>query len=205
MENDWNKQDINDQNQYEISEQALRIIKIMEDENMNSTQFAETIGIQRAAMSHLTKGRNKPSADIITKVVKRFNTINPIWLLTGEGNMRIMPPSVNYGSVNKENDEKSSKTINYNSGKEPDLFNMYNTSVNTISSNNLSSEENIRTEIMFTDKKNDAGEVKSPENIGKIVEKEVIIYKESPVKTINKLLILYSDNSFEFFIPEKHT
>ena len=215
MENGRSKHDINEQKKYDINEQALRIIKIMEDENMNSTQFAEAIGIQRAAMSHLTTGRNKPSADIITKVIKRFNTINPIWLLTGEGNMRINPvngnnveinsPNVNYGNVNNENDEKSSKAFNYKSGIEPDLFNNHNISVNkTVSPKNYTSEENIRTEILFTDEKIEGREVKLPENIGKIVEKEVVIYKERPVKTIDKLLIFYSDNTFESFIPEKH-
>ena len=215
MENGRSKHDINEQKKYDINEQALRIIKIMEDENMNSTQFAEAIGIRRAAMSHLTTGRNKPSADIITKVIKRFNTINPIWLLTGEGNMRINPvngnnveinsPNVNYGNVNNENDEKSSKAFNYKSDIEPDLFNNHNISVNkTVSPKNYTSEENIRTEILFTGEKIEGREVKTPKNIGEIVEKEVVIYKERPVKTIDKLLIFYSDNTFESFIPEKH-
>ena len=214
MENDLNKHDTNDQSSREINEQALRIIKIMEAENMNATQFAEAIGIQRAAMSHLVKGRNNPSADIITKVVKRFNTINPGWLLTGDGNMRIKTESGNDIGVNPsnvnifdiKNDEKLSKTINYNSGKEPDLFNQHNLSSGiTTSPKNKSSEENNRTEILFTDEINDRGAVKSPENVDKIVEKEVVIYKERPVKTIDKLLIFYSDNTFESFIPEKHS
>ena len=215
MENDGNKHDTKNQASNEINEQALRIIKIMEDENMNATQFAEAIGIQRAAMSHLVKGRNNPSADIITKVVKRFNTINPGWLLTGNGNMRIKqengnneeinPSDINYGNVNKENDERTSKAMNYNSGREPDLFDRHNISGKiTTSPKNYSSEDNIRTEILFKDEINDRGEVKYPVNNDKIVEKEVVIYKERPNKTIDKLLIFYSDNTFESFIPEKH-
>ena len=213
MENEWNEQDINDQAPNEISEQAQRIIRIMEEENMNATQFAEAIGIRRAAMSHLVKGRNNPSADIITKVIKRFNTVNPGWLLTGDGNMRIVSNSgnsfgvnsSNVDNANKEIYEKTSKATNFNYGKEPDLFDRHNISTKiTTSPKNNSSEENIRTEILFTDEINDRGAVKSPENVDKIVEKEVIIYKERPLKTIDKLLIFYSDNTFESFIPEKH-
>ena len=218
MENDLNKHDINYQAKTEktdISEQAQRIIRIMEDENMNATQFAEAIGIQRAAMSHITNGRNNPSADIITKVVKRFNTVNPGWLLTGDGSMRIndngsvtgvnTQQNLNYGYNNKDRDESISKNMSYNSGKEPDLFNQHNLSSGiTTSPKNKSSEENNRTEILFTDEINDRGAVKSPENVDKIIEKEVVIYKERPVKTIDKLLIFYSDNTFESFIPEKH-
>ena len=210
MENNWNRHDTNDQDPREINDQALRIFKIMEDENMNATQFSEAIGIRRAAMSHLVKGRNNPSADIITKIVKRFNTINPGWLLTGDGNMRITSESgsgnnigVNQPNINN-NDGKSSNIMNYNSGKEPDLFNQHNVGKITTSPKNYSPEENIRTEIMFTDEINDREEVKPSGNVGKIVEKEVVIYKERPVKTIDKLLIFYSDNTFESFIPEKH-
>ena len=214
MENNGNKHDTNNQTSPDISEQALRIIKIMEDENMNATQFAESIGIQRAAMSHLVKGRNNPSADIITKVVKRFNTINPGWLLTGDGNMRIKQengnnaginhPNINYGNVNKENDERTSKAMNYKSGREPDLFDHNMSGKITTSPKNYSLEGNIRTEIQFKDEINDREEVNSPANNDKVVEKEVVIYKERPNKTIDKLLIFYSDNTFESFIPEKH-
>ena len=186
MENNRDKSDIYDQNLSDMNEQAQRIVKIMEDVNMNATQFAEAIGIQRAAMSHLMKGRNNPSADIITKVVKRFNTINPGWLLTGDGNMKIKPDNVS-GVV-----------------KEPDLFSSHNMTEKTISPNYSSLEENNRTEILFTDEKNEGYEVNSSKNVGKAIEKEVIIYKERPVKTIDKLLIFYSDNTFESFIPEKH-
>ena len=42
------------------------------------------------------------------------------------------------------------------------------------------------------------------ENFNKNVVKEVVIYKERDIKTIDKLLIFYSDNTFETFIPEKH-
>ena len=205
MEDEWNKHDTNDQ--------ALRIFKIMEDENMNATQFSEAIGIRRAAMSHLVKRRNKPSADIITKIVKRFKTINPGWLLTGDGNMRIKSESGNGSNmgVNQPNinnyDEKSSNTMtmNHNFGKEPDLFNQHNNiGRSTTSPKNYSSEENIRTEILFTDEISDREEVKSSGNVDKVAEKEVVIYKERPVKTIDKLLIFYSDNTFESFIPEKH-
>ena len=201
MANDWYKHNISDQNQSDINEQALRIIKIMEDENMNATQFAEAIGIQRAAMSHLMKGRNNPSADIITKVVKRFNTINPGWLLTGDGSMRTKPESGS-GHINTTGDIFSG--INYS--KEPDLFTSHNniSPKITTSPNYSSSDDNIRTEILFTDEKNEGNEVNSKINTDKIVEKEIVVYKERPVKTIDKLLIFYSDNTFESFIPEKH-
>ena len=175
-----------------LSDRSQRIISIMEDENMNATQFADTIGIKRASMSHLMIGRNKPSADVIAKVLERFHTINPQWLLSGKGSMRIKP-----GNESDSDDDGSRKT----SIGEPDLFNQLGTRT---PSSNSSAEENIRTEIYFTDEKNEGDEVKKPDNISKVIEKETVIYKERPTKTIDKLLIFYSDNTFDTFIPEKH-
>ena len=65
-----------------------RILQIMELERLTPSGFAEEIGIQRAAMSHITSGRNNPSLDVYTKILERFTDINPDWLLFGKGNMK---------------------------------------------------------------------------------------------------------------------
>jgi transcriptional regulator with XRE-family HTH domain len=65
-----------------------RILQIMKLEELSSSAFAEEIGIQRAAMSHITSGRNNPSLDVYAKILERFTYINPDWLLSGKGNMR---------------------------------------------------------------------------------------------------------------------
>ena len=200
-----NQNEINERSQrkIKINEQTLRIIRIMEEEKMNATQFAETIGIQRAAMSHLINGRNNPSADVITRIVERFDTINPRWLLSGKGSMRIgrineSDPDGGYSSGINERKDKT------NYGNEPDLFNQLNTPRTSSSGYSAPAEENIRTEIRFMDERSEGKEDNIPDNINKAIEKEVIIYKERPIKTINKLLIFYSDNTYETFIPEKH-
>ncbi len=64
-----------------------RIIAIMNREGLTSSKFAETIGIQRAAMSHILSGRNNPSLDVSMKILETFDYINPDWLLFGKGNM----------------------------------------------------------------------------------------------------------------------
>ena len=58
---------------------------------MNIAQFAKTLGIHQAALAHITSGRLKPSVDVLTKIVNRFEDINPGWLLTGKGSMKITP------------------------------------------------------------------------------------------------------------------
>ena len=53
----------------------------MQNENLSASRLAEILEIQPAAISHILKGRNKPSFDLICKIVKRFPQINPHWLL----------------------------------------------------------------------------------------------------------------------------
>ena len=59
--------------------EKLRIL--MQKENLTASRIAEILGIQPAAVSHILKGRNKPSFELICKIVNKFPQINPYWLL----------------------------------------------------------------------------------------------------------------------------
>ncbi|MGL4992661.1 MAG: helix-turn-helix domain-containing protein [Bacteroidales bacterium] len=62
-----------------------RIEQIMLRENMNASRFADHIGLNRAALSHILSGRNNPSLDVVTKILTAFPNINSEWLLFGKG------------------------------------------------------------------------------------------------------------------------
>lgn len=64
-----------------------RIQKFLEIENINPSKFAEEVGIQRSAISHILSGRNNPSLEVIQKILKRFSYINAEWLILGKGEM----------------------------------------------------------------------------------------------------------------------
>lgn len=64
-----------------------RIKEIIEAESLNSSKFAEVIGVQKSSISHILSGRNKPSLDIVLKVLRQFRTISSEWLLFGTGEM----------------------------------------------------------------------------------------------------------------------
>ena len=63
-----------------------RIAKILEEEDMTATKFANEIGVQASSISHIISGRNKPSTDFLIKLLERFRGISAEWLLTGRGN-----------------------------------------------------------------------------------------------------------------------
>lgn len=64
-----------------------RLQKILDSEQLTPAKFAEILGVQRSAISHIITGRNNPSFDLISKIITKFPALNSDWLITGKGNM----------------------------------------------------------------------------------------------------------------------
>jgi transcriptional regulator with XRE-family HTH domain len=64
-----------------------RILKILNTENISSAKFADIIGVQRSNISHILSGRNNPGLDFLQKVLIKFPSISPEWLIIGKGEM----------------------------------------------------------------------------------------------------------------------
>ena len=64
-----------------------RIEKIMEKEQLTASKFADAIGVQRSSISHILSGRNRPSLELIHKILEHFDQLNADWLLLGKGTM----------------------------------------------------------------------------------------------------------------------
>ncbi len=64
-----------------------RILQFIQSEQLSSTQFADTIGVQRSSVSHILSGRNNPSFDFIRKILLTYHQIRAEWLILGEGVM----------------------------------------------------------------------------------------------------------------------
>ena len=135
-----------------------RITQIMEREGLTPSKFAEAIGIQRSAMSHILNGRNNVSLDVLIKILDRFAYVDSDWLLFGKGEMeRNRMPT------------------------QPDLFS--NTAINP-SGGQVALE--YRKEMR----------VDTPVNS--------IIQQETVTKKVSKIMVFYSDNTFDTFISEKN-
>ena len=72
-----------------ITTMNIRISQFLNAENITQAQFADTIGVARASISHIIAGRNKPSYDFIASVLKHYPRINPLWLILGKGRMYV--------------------------------------------------------------------------------------------------------------------
>ena len=64
-----------------------RIIKLLANEGLSASKFADIIGVQRSSMSHILSGRNNPSLDFIQKIMRSFPQISGDWLISGSGEM----------------------------------------------------------------------------------------------------------------------
>jgi len=64
-----------------------RIQKIIEEQEISLNAFAQEIGVNRSTISHILTGRNKPSVEVLQKILKRFPSLSSDWLLLGYGSM----------------------------------------------------------------------------------------------------------------------
>jgi transcriptional regulator with XRE-family HTH domain len=64
-----------------------RLKNWMESEGLKSSALADTIGVNRATISHILSGRNKPSIDFLEKLLSAYPNINANWLISGIGYM----------------------------------------------------------------------------------------------------------------------
>ncbi len=72
-----------------------RIRKLLETRQLTPTQFADAIGIARPIVSHILSGRNKPSLEVVQRILAAMPDLSMPWLLNGTGPMlayAVLPP-----------------------------------------------------------------------------------------------------------------
>ncbi len=166
-----------------------RIKKIMLAENMSQGKFADEIGIINSRLSHYLSGRNNVSLDLVERILERFRGVNPEWLLFGRGEMyktgEVIPASNSYQerdlfSSVQSNDSKTEQTEipseNPNSDKPED---------------EIKHSQTVE-EAGFTSKNASQISGTQPNEIAKTTLKS---------KLIEKIIVMYSDNSFDCYLP----
>lgn len=64
-----------------------RLQQFLGAENISQSQFADSIQVARASVSHILSGRNKPGYDFLENMARRYPSLNLEWLITGKGKM----------------------------------------------------------------------------------------------------------------------
>ena len=145
----------------------VRVLAVMEHEQLSDAQFAEAIGISRGAVSQIKSGRSYPSLDVALKILDRFPTLSSDWLLMGKGEM--------YRSPNEATALPAQPAV---SG---------------VNQDNLSA---------LSENRPYSG-VQLPPNAPQPIVVERVVCKDAPAKKVSKIVIFYSDNTFDTFVLEK--
>jgi len=162
-----------------------RILKIVKSEKINLSKFAEKIGVQRSSISHIISGRNKPSLDFVMKVLDTFTAINSEWLLFGKGKMYLQEKPELFAEteptsevVEKPIEKQAKKTLPQ---KKP----------TKVLAEKVETKPNIKIQVPPE---------KQTDTSAKIPTEQIIaaVSKKSE-KTIERVLIFYSDKTFVDF------
>ena len=64
-----------------------RIEKVKDTLGLTARQFAAEIHVQPGTISNMMAGRNNPSLEVMKRIMERYPTLNPEWLIAGKGDM----------------------------------------------------------------------------------------------------------------------
>ena len=64
-----------------------RIKFVQENLGLTARQFAAEIRVQPGTISNMMAGRNNPSLEVMKRIMERYPTLNPEWLIAGRGEM----------------------------------------------------------------------------------------------------------------------
>ena len=74
-----------------------RIEKVKDTLGLTARQFASEIHVQPGTISNMMAGRNNPSLEVMRRIMERYPSLNPEWLILGVGEMWRTPPGSEAG------------------------------------------------------------------------------------------------------------
>jgi transcriptional regulator with XRE-family HTH domain len=140
-----------------------KIKQILVDKSISPSHFADEIGVQRSSISHILAGRNRPSLDIVQKIIRRYPDLGMDWILEDDDfseSVLAISSSISKGKVENQTNISSPRIA-------PDLSVRNHPAIGTQPANSESSSE-----------------------------------VQTLVKSVERILIFYSDGTFKQYIPE---
>ena len=88
-----------------------RIEKVMCSLGLNARQFATEIHVQPGTISNMMSGRNNPSLEVMKRIMERYPTLNPEWLIAGRGEMWRTAPGNEPGLFDAQAPDPKEKAV----------------------------------------------------------------------------------------------
>ena len=194
-----------------------RFQTILDLENLSPAQLADRLGVQRSGISHILSGRNKPSFELLQRVVQSFPEISAEWLITGNGkplkeqnqaaasgaassaassaansrssgNTPSTTPSISPSTTSGSNNSSTSGTI---SGATPPFEGLFNSS-------------EAATEPQIPAQTSDIEGIE--DEISDFQPLQSSIFDANPAndrekRALKRVILIYNDNTFEELLP----
>lgn len=187
-----------------------RINLILRAKNVTPKQFADEIGIQPSGMSHILSGRNNPSLDFVTKVLRRYPEIDANWLVLGIGEMYTtgegMPATANTTASTSTPPLPSPESPSDNF---PTLFsdvadtNGTELGVPLLSTTVSTSEQHNDLALKKGGAMGEATQPMPNEGITPYRSTQPTAIVGETTSRVNRLFLLYDDNTFDIFTPHQ--
>jgi len=166
-----------------------RITQFLTSEGISPAEFADKIGVQRSSVSHVLNGRNYPSASFIQKMLGAYKTLNPRWLLLGEGTISYTKPAPVFEPTLFQFPEKN-ETLK--------------TAKETIPTVNIPVKEvEIHQSGGLKDKPEPSVSVNQPVEFNSAQSISALIDTSLANKEVERIVFFYKDKTFAAYTPSK--
>lgn len=194
-----------------------RFQTILDLENLSPAQLADRLGVQRSGISHILSGRNKPSFELLQRVVQSFPEISAEWLITGNGKpLKEQNQAAASGATSGATSNATSSAANSrSSGTTPSISPSTTSGSNNSSTSGTISGATPPFEGLFNSSEA-ATEPQIPAQTSDIegIEDEISdfqplqssIFDANPAndrekRALKRVILIYNDNTFEELLP----
>lgn len=198
-----------------------RFQTILDLENLSPAQLADRLGVQRSGISHILSGRNKPSFELLQRVVQSFPEISAEWLITGNGkplkeqNQAAASGAASGAASSAASGATSSAANSRSSGTTPSISTSTTSGSNNSSTSGTISGATPPFEGLFNSSEA-ATEPQIPAQTSDIegIEDEISdfqplqssIFDANPAndrekRALKRVILIYNDNTFEELLP----
>ena len=198
-----------------------RFQTILDLENLSPAQLADRLGVQRSGISHILSGRNKPSFELLQRVVQSFPEISAEWLITGNGkplkeqNQAAASGAASSAASGATSGTASSAANSRSSGTTPSISPSTTSGSNNSSTSGTISGATPPFEGLFNSSEA-AAEPQIPAQTSDIegIEDEISdfqplqssIFDANPAndrekRALKRVILIYNDNTFEELLP----
>ena len=98
-----------------------RIEALMKALNVTARQFATEIRVQPGTISNMMAGRNNPSLEVMKRIMERYPTLNPEWLIADRGEMWRTEPGKEPGLFDNQAPDSGTKARRTAQKEEPQV------------------------------------------------------------------------------------